>query len=160
MKLSVQSISSSMSLLNVKVSHYERVLIYFFFALAFFSALVPISDYDFFWHLSSGQWILENQRLPSQDPFVYTVKSEGGSSSVANSFFLKCYWLSQLIIAIFYKICFINGVLFYKGLIYFLIILFIYKFLKREGVSNNLIILFLLPIISHQIFHYVRAWKG
>ncbi|HEY2321601.1 MAG TPA: hypothetical protein VGJ82_01945 [Thermoanaerobaculia bacterium] len=33
------------------------------------AALLPISSYDFFWHLATGRWITEHHALPLTDPF-------------------------------------------------------------------------------------------
>jgi hypothetical protein len=33
-------------------------------------AMKPISDPDIWWHLRTGQWILEHGQLPTQDPFA------------------------------------------------------------------------------------------
>ena len=32
-----------------------------------------IQDPDFWWHLRTGYWMLDNQRLPSHDLYTYTV---------------------------------------------------------------------------------------
>ncbi|HEX3580553.1 MAG TPA: hypothetical protein VH087_02245 [Thermoanaerobaculia bacterium] len=34
------------------------------------AALLPISSYDFFWHLATGRWITEHHALPLSDPFA------------------------------------------------------------------------------------------
>lgn len=34
------------------------------------AALLPISSYDFFWHLATGRWITEHHALPLTDPFA------------------------------------------------------------------------------------------
>lgn len=59
-------------------------------AISFFSA---IFDPDFFWHLATGRWILENWALPQSDPFgVYT-----GTPSDRVQLILKGYWLCQML---------------------------------------------------------------
>jgi hypothetical protein len=40
-----------------------------FIALAL-AALGPIRNYDFFWHLATGRWIVEHRALPLTDPFA------------------------------------------------------------------------------------------
>jgi hypothetical protein len=40
-----------------------------FVALAL-AALGPIRNYDFFWHLATGRWIVEHHALPLTDPFA------------------------------------------------------------------------------------------
>src|SRR5690349_6130274 len=39
-----------------------------FVALAL-AALGPVRNYDFFWHLATGRWIVEHRALPLADPF-------------------------------------------------------------------------------------------
>ncbi|HYO77102.1 MAG TPA: hypothetical protein VE010_11620, partial [Thermoanaerobaculia bacterium] len=40
-------------------------------ALLFAAAAVgPIRNYDFFWHLATGRWIVEHAALPQVDPFA------------------------------------------------------------------------------------------
>jgi hypothetical protein len=40
-----------------------------FVALAL-AALGPVRNYDFFWHLATGRWIVEHRALPLTDPFA------------------------------------------------------------------------------------------
>ena len=52
--------------------------------------LCRIFDPDFFWHLATGRWIVENMNLPERDPFTpffYGTNRE--------AFILKGYWLTQ-----------------------------------------------------------------
>lgn len=66
------------------------VLIAATIAISFFSG---IWDPDFFWHLATGRWIVENGALPGNDPFgVYT-----GPPSERVQLILKGYWLCQLL---------------------------------------------------------------
>jgi hypothetical protein len=38
--------------------------------LFFLAAIAPIRNYDFFWHLATGRWIVEHRVLPANDPFA------------------------------------------------------------------------------------------
>jgi hypothetical protein len=132
-----------------------------FFAAVFVSALTPITDADFYWHLSSGEWIWTNKGLPDSDPFVFSAAGlHLPSNDSTDTFFFKSYWLSQLALYFVYSIGFIEGVILYKGLIYLLMISIIYLFLKKEGTSSCLIFLMLLPVISHSVFLYIKNWSG
>ena len=56
-----------------------------------------IRDFDVFWHLRTGQYIVENHKLPDPDPFSYT--STGSSypgEQVTRRFNLTHEWLSQV----------------------------------------------------------------
>lgn len=35
--------------------------------------LVKVKDYDVWWHLATGRWIIEHRALPTTDPFAYTM---------------------------------------------------------------------------------------
>jgi hypothetical protein len=40
------------------------------FVVLAFAALVPLRNYDLFWHLATGRWIVEHRALPLTDPFA------------------------------------------------------------------------------------------
>lgn len=46
---------------------FAPVALFVAFALA---ALGPIRNYDYFWHLATGRWIVEHRALPLTDPFA------------------------------------------------------------------------------------------
>lgn len=70
--------------------HLACSLILAIVAVSFFSG---IWDPDFFWHLATGRWIVENGTLPAFDPFaVYADTSTERAQLV-----LKGYWLCQLL---------------------------------------------------------------
>lgn len=61
----------------------------------FTMTLRPVADPDFWWHLSTGQWIFQTGRIPSNDPFSVT---RLGYPWIAHE------WLSELFIFILYKV--------------------------------------------------------
>lgn len=40
------------------------------FVVLAFAAVVPLRNYDLFWHLATGRWIVEHRALPASDPFA------------------------------------------------------------------------------------------
>jgi hypothetical protein len=36
--------------------------------------LVKVKDYDVWWHMATGRWIVQHGRLPTTDPFTYTMQ--------------------------------------------------------------------------------------
>ena len=46
---------------------FAPIALFLAFALASFG---PIRNYDFFWHLATGRWIVDHQALPLTDPFA------------------------------------------------------------------------------------------
>ena len=61
----------------------------------------PIADTDFWWHLKTGQYIVEHRELPVPDPFAYSTAGTGSETRVQR-FNLTHEWLSQaLMYAVF-----------------------------------------------------------
>ncbi len=54
-----------------------------------------LNDSDLGYHLKGGQWILENHRLPSLDPFTYTVPDHP---------YLDIHWLYQVTLYSLYRL--------------------------------------------------------
>lgn len=48
----------------------RRVAAAVFFVLVAIAAVAPIRSYDYFWHLTTGRWIVEHQTLPQFDPLA------------------------------------------------------------------------------------------
>src|SRR5271166_632289 len=58
-----------------------------------------IRDNDIFWHLKTGQYILETHSLPVPDPFSYvSVGSSYPGEEITRRFNLTHEWLSQVIL--------------------------------------------------------------
>lgn len=70
-----------------------------FVAILFVSLFVmttrPVLDADFWWHLRTGQWIVENRTIPHADPFSHTF---GGKAWTAHE------WLSEVIFYGIYRL--------------------------------------------------------
>jgi hypothetical protein len=43
---------------------------YGLFGAVFLASIAPLRNYDLFWHLATGRWILEHRALPLRDPFA------------------------------------------------------------------------------------------
>jgi len=55
------------------VSHWGVPILYLLLALAVATAVLqPIRSYDLWWHLATGRLILEQGRIPLEDPFSFT----------------------------------------------------------------------------------------
>src|SRR6266536_2379604 len=71
---------------------FQKIFAIYVFAFSFFFAARPISDPDFWFHLKTGEYILQNRTIPKADLFSFT---NYGKPWVAHE------WLSG---AIFYAI--------------------------------------------------------
>ena len=75
-----------------------------------------ISDTDFWWHLKTGQYLVERHSLPVPDPFAYTTASARpayAGEARTRHFNLTHEWLAQ---AIFYTVWRVAG---FAGLVFF-----------------------------------------
>ena len=77
------------------MSSRSRILLLLFSAAVMAAALTPIRSWDYFWHLSTGEWILQHGQLPERDPF-----SVGSDDSQ----WIDGAWLFQLAIAALHRI--------------------------------------------------------
>jgi hypothetical protein len=102
-------------------------------ALAVVSAvylLRPIKDPDFFWHLKTGEWIWEHQRLPESDPFSST---GAGITTVSARFILTSYWGSQLMFHLVHALGGMTGIVLLRLLIWAALLAVVWS--RREGDS-------------------------
>lgn len=75
----------------------------FFFIFLYFCD-IPVWDFDFWWHLKTGELIVETQTLPDQDVFTYTSDEEGPRIAPGREkFILKQYWLAQSLMYLIYS---------------------------------------------------------
>ena len=73
----------------------RRVFFIFLFFSLFLMTLCPIADPDFWWHLRTGQLIVQTHAIPNIDPFSFT---NSGKPWVAHE------WLSELLIYGLYRL--------------------------------------------------------
>ncbi len=66
--------------------HFSVIALFMVFLLAL-AMQNRIIDSDFWWHLRTGQWIIENGRIPYTDPFSFTMQ---GQPWIAHS------WLAEI----------------------------------------------------------------
>lgn len=65
-----------------------------------------ISNSDFWWHLKTGEYILNTRSLPIPDPFAFTTSSAGSAytgEEVTRHFNLTHEWFSQLLLYLVYR---------------------------------------------------------
>lgn len=138
------------------------ILISIFIILSLFRLLAPISDPDFFWHIATGKWIVENKALPQTDPFSYSTLP---FESSREKFILTSYWLTQII---YYSLYYLFGYWGIVALRFFIFLLIIYFLIKRsynKEVSNYiyiplsflslLVFIFTYPMDRPQVFSFL-----
>ena len=54
----------------------RKVFVIILFLAIFLLTFRPVTDPDFWWHLRTGELILQTPQIPSQDPFSYTINGK------------------------------------------------------------------------------------
>jgi hypothetical protein len=106
-----------------------------FLVFIFFYATAPITDLDFWWHLKTGEVMVQNRGLLQTDPFTFT-----GDGVVSNreALILKGYWLWQLIAYGLYSLLGFNGIFLLNFLILGAMAGVVVQQMRRQGVGNIL----------------------
>lgn len=128
-----------------KISRWILLLLVFFFIFAVFNA--KIWDPDLWWHLKTGEYIAQTKALPSTDPFAFTSlpKDPIHPESKRIKFILSQYWIAQLIFYWVYKAFTLQGIIYMRALILTLLMLLLYRSIRREGIGFFFTLLFLVP---------------
>ncbi len=84
---------------------YTLVLLFFLtIFLSFFR--INLWDYDFWWHIATGKYILQHTEVPSQDPFSFVTEANRGKyplSEARETFLMRQYWLAQVVMYLVYE---------------------------------------------------------
>jgi hypothetical protein len=112
--------------------------------VAFSLGLKPLGDPDIWWHLKTGQWMLEHGQLPSADPFTYTSPADL-SPSIQRS--LRSQWLGQLLFYSAYDLGGYPGLNFFKAFLVILPFVLIYLLSVRKRCSPVAAVLIMSPAL-------------
>ncbi len=108
-------------------SNYRNLSIYFVIAVAVASAsLFQIADLDFFWHLKTGDVILERQEFQRTEIYSFTA---------AGREYIDHEWLFQVVLSLLYSAFGPAGVIIFKSMIIALMYLLTTRHLLKEGAS-------------------------
>ena len=124
------------------------LVVAFFTGILFTYLEIPVWDYDFWWHLSTGRFIVAEKHLPDKDPFSLTTdltENKNPFPEVEN-LILKQYWLAQIVFYLMYEYAGFQGIIILRAILLFLTLLVVYRHMARSGAFPfvSLILIFLL----------------
>ncbi|MGD2096431.1 MAG: tetratricopeptide repeat protein [Desulfobacterales bacterium] len=93
---------------------------------ALFMAVEKVHNNDIWWHLKTGQWILEAGTIPVIDPFTFTT---------AGAAWTPHYWLSDVLFAVVFHVGGMAGLILFKALIIAAAFFIIYRLMIGQGVN-------------------------
>lgn len=97
-------------------------------------ALEQIYNYDLWWHLRSGEWILDNGRIPFSDPFSFSTEGAPWSNTA---------WLGGVVFALINRLGGLDSLIIFKAALIGLSFGGACLYLIRQGVNPYLAVLVL-----------------
>ncbi len=133
---------------SVDVSRVIRFVTIFSFFLFFFISLLrmQVSNVDFWWHLATGKYIVENQSLPQNDPFLHTSHD---TPSVRKSFILRGYWLAQVFFYGVYSLWDLKGIIVLRAIFLLALLFFVFLIIRKQKVSKLVSLLLISGVFSY-----------
>lgn len=129
--------------MKIKTIKILTLLSFFILFSAFFYNYLSTKlwDFDFWWHIATGRYIVENSHLPESDLFSYTSELEENKNlfPAREAVILKQYWLAQIVFYLVYKAFGDMGMILLRSCILMLVILSVYWGLKKAGVKFYII---------------------
>lgn len=119
-----------------------------------------LNDPDLWWHLRTGEYIIENWEVPADDPFAYTTPRP---LSGDNKLGLRAQWLGQVIFYFFYSIGDLLGVGVLRSILVVLPMAALYIWLVRKKLNPFLSLAIVgLPMLflSIELFYSFERPQG
>jgi len=121
---------------------------------------MTLNDPDVFWHLKTGDYILENHEVPEQDPFSFTSPVPLSREQLIG---LRAQWLGQVVFALANKAKGLLGVVMLRNvLIITPMIILLLWLLRRKTNPWEAFIVLALPasMLSTQLFYSFERPQG
>ncbi|MFZ3138469.1 MAG: hypothetical protein WA126_13890 [Thermodesulfovibrionales bacterium] len=122
------------------------------FAGFFYCFVSPnLWDYDFWWHISTGRYIVETGTIPDKDPFSYTAGLEENKNLFPEreNFILKQYWLAQIIFYLIYDYAGPKGIILLRAILFIMVLSLVFLRLKAWNVNFYVSFIFLYLLFDH-----------
>jgi len=137
--LAGRNIGSAMFRRNYLTSFIRSLAILLFLILICIFTVNKIHDFDIWYHLSAGKYIVQNQRIPSQDFFSYTA---------VNHLWIDLHWLFQVLLFTVYENLGVNGLTLLNSIIIIFAFIFLSQVHYRKDNFNTVLSICLLVILS------------
>lgn len=129
MPLQIQK--NSISLLRI-IKILSIFSFFLFFLLTFLQR--PVQTEDFWWHLATGKYIVENNySLPESDPFSYTSNEK---PTKRKAVILKGNWLVEIIFYKVFSLWELKGIIVLRSLLLLFFLIFVFLNLKKQNLSD------------------------
>lgn len=116
-----------------------KIVVRVLFTVLFFTYLFgltlkyPLNDPDVWWHLRTGEFIIQHHEIPDDDYFSYTTPRPLTVEQIRG---LRVQWLGQVVFALADRAGGITGVAMFRNLLIILPMLALFLWLIRNGLSH------------------------
>jgi hypothetical protein len=126
------------------------LLVSLLYLLPAFQSLLPVEDPDLWFHLRTGQWIIEHGQVPFQDPF---------STYGANRPWLIYSWLFEILVYGLFKAFGLVGIVWFTAVMSLLIALALHFLVRRAKLPFLMeLILLALALGGMKTLYSPRSW--
>ncbi len=119
------------------------VLLSLVFLLLVCFLIREVSSFDVWFHLKTGQWIINNLSVPVTDMFSYTA---------AGNKYLDSHWLFQVALYAVYSIGGITGIQLLKIMVFIPAFLCLGGLIKKDNLITSAMVLFIAVILTQERF--------
>lgn len=109
-------------------------------------AVTPMSSADIWWHLKTGEIILQTHQIPHIDLFSFT---SAGNKWISHE------WLSEVLFSVIEHIFGLNGLIVFKAIVLFFVCLCLYMVIRSKSVDSFAAILGIIGFLylsRHRFF--------
>jgi hypothetical protein len=126
---------------SIDIIRVIKILSVFSFLLYFFITFlrIPLHNYDFWWHLATGKFIVETKSLPQEDPFSYT---SSDTFSARKKVISRGNWLAEVIFYKVYALWEFKGMIILRSLLLLLFLFSVFLTIRKQNASSLIALIF------------------
>jgi|Deesub1362A_J573_1020465.scaffolds.fasta_scaffold01646_3 hypothetical protein len=130
-------------------------ILFFLFFLSFLS--IKLWDYDFWWHIATGRYIVEHKEIPSEDKFSFVTeenRSKYPATALREKVLMRQYWLAQVIFYYIYTTFGSWGIAATRAILLTLTLWLVYKGLRLFEMSTLPSLSLVIPVFYVLLHKY------
>ena len=108
-------------------------------------ALQPIRDPDFFWHLKTGEWILEHRALPGE--YLFAVAPQK-TPPETQRFAMTSYWMAQSLLAALHEAAGFGAIAALRWLLFFALLLLVARRMRGDALVRLGLLSLAVPVLG------------
>ena len=117
----------------------RRITIFFLFAFIFALTCHVLTDFDIWWHLRAGKYIVENHHILKEDIFSYTAEGRP---------WIDLHWLFQVVSFSIYDILGVNGLIILNVIVSLIAFIFLFRIGYTKGNFVISVACFILGVVA------------